>query len=341
MKVLFILLVFFSLVPLTFAKSNHGTYYGAQQVEHPDWFKNSFLELGEDVKEATANNKRILLYFYQKGCPYCAKLVSYNFSQKEILEKTKSNFDLIAINMWGDAEVIAPNGKAFSEKSFSSHLQIQFTPTLLFLDESGKIILRLNGYQPPHKFSIALDYVSGKLETQYSFSEFLVQNLSRKTSGKLISESFFELPPFALVRNRFSAKKPLAVFFEQTECPACVDFHQQVLQQPEVLQRINKMQVVQLDRWSSVPVLTPSGKKTTSRKWADELKLTYSPAVVFFDNKGKEVMRIDGYLKHFHTWGVLEYVLSKAYLKQPSFQRFLSDYADQQLLKGLDVNIWN
>ena len=47
--------------------------------EKPAWFKESFLNLREDVEEAKENNKRVLLYFYQDGCPYCAKLLQDNF----------------------------------------------------------------------------------------------------------------------------------------------------------------------------------------------------------------------------------------------------------------------
>ncbi len=73
--------------------------------EKPDWFKLSFLDLREDVREASAAGKRVLLYFYQDGCPYCAKLLRDNFGQREIAEKTRSHFDVIAINMWGGREV--------------------------------------------------------------------------------------------------------------------------------------------------------------------------------------------------------------------------------------------
>jgi hypothetical protein len=42
----------------------------------------------------------------------------------------------------------------------------------------------------------------------------------------------------------------------------------------------------------------------------------------------------------FHTQGVLYYVLSEAYKKQPSFQRFLSEYADHFREQGRNVDIW-
>ena len=79
-------------------------------VEKPSWFKLSLMELPDDVAEAAAADKRVILYFYQDGCPYCKKLLEDNFGNKEIAAKAKQNFDLIAINMWGDREVVDLNG---------------------------------------------------------------------------------------------------------------------------------------------------------------------------------------------------------------------------------------
>ena len=84
--------------------------------EKPAWFKESFLDLREDVEEAKENNKRVLLYFYQDGCPYCSKLLQDNFGQKKLADKTKMYFDVIAINMWGDKEVVDLQGTVTTEK---------------------------------------------------------------------------------------------------------------------------------------------------------------------------------------------------------------------------------
>jgi thioredoxin-related protein len=39
-------------------------------TEVPAWFKETFLDIREDVREAAAEGKRLLLYFGQDGCPY-------------------------------------------------------------------------------------------------------------------------------------------------------------------------------------------------------------------------------------------------------------------------------
>ena len=73
--------------------------------EKPDWFKVSFLDLYEDIEEAAEDNKRVMLFFFQDGCPYCKKLLEDNFGQRKIAQKTQKYFDVIAINIWGDREV--------------------------------------------------------------------------------------------------------------------------------------------------------------------------------------------------------------------------------------------
>ena len=114
--------------------------------EKPKWFKTSFLDLREDLHEATAAKKRLMLYFYQDGCPYCKKLLQDNFSQRDIANKTRATVDTIAINMWGSNEVTGLDGKVTNEKKFARSLNVNFTPTLLFLNEQGQVIMRINGY---------------------------------------------------------------------------------------------------------------------------------------------------------------------------------------------------
>ena len=129
--------------------------------DKPAWFKESFLDIREDIGEAAAAGRRVLLYFYQDGCPYCAKLLNDNFGNRAITDKARSGFDVIAINVWGDREVADLSGVATTEKGFAAALRVQYTPTLLFMDEQGKVILRINGYFAPHKFELALDFVAG------------------------------------------------------------------------------------------------------------------------------------------------------------------------------------
>lgn len=307
-------------------------------VEKPAWFKSSFLDLREDVAEARAANKRVLLYFYQDGCPYCEKLINTNFAQRDIVEKTRKHFDVIAINMWGDSTVTGVDGKELSEKAFSRERRVQFTPTLLFLDEQGEVALRLNGYYPPHKFMVALDYVAEKQESKIAFRDYLAKQQPVASSGRLHIEKRFLQPPYKLQRHK--GDKPLMVLFEQKECAPCDEMHGDTLRRPMSYKLIKSFDVAVVDIWSKASLQTPAGRRMSARAWAKQIGIQYAPSMVFFDDTGHEVFRAEAYLRPFHLQSAMEYVASGAYRTQPEFQRYVQERADHLREQGVEVDLW-
>jgi len=318
-----------------------GRFLGAEASEPPEWFRQSFLDFDEDVREAAANGRRVMIYFHQANCPYCSLLVKENFTRPDIVTTMQKYLDPIAIDLWGDREVLATDGKHYTEKSLAAALGVNYTPTLIFLDEQGKVALRLNGYYPPERFRLALDYVAGHKEEDLTFHDYLEAHRASARTGGLHPEPFFLPPPYALVRNQLPASRPLAVFFEQADCADCDRLHEKVLTDPATRALVEQFEVVQLDMAADTPVITPGGERTTASIWARELNLGYSPSIVFFDRQGREVMRIEAFLKTFHVQSVFDYVLQEAYLTEPSFQRFISARADRLREEGQDVDIWS
>lgn len=315
-----------------------GNYYGARTAEKPAWFKESFLEFEEDVAEAAAAGRRVMLYFHQDGCPYCARLVEENFADPAMRDYIIENFDGISLNMWGDREVVSISGNAFTEKTFAAALKVQYTPTLVFLDENGKVALRLNGYYPPSDFRAALDFVARKLEKQMSFADFRLARLG-KSDGSLIDEDFF-LDQANLQQLLQSGERPLAVYFEAADCSECETMHSRILADAATRKLVQQAHNVQLGITSEKELTTPDGKRTTAAQWARDLGIAYTPSLVFFDIEGKEVMRIDAFIKTFHFQSVYAYVLEKAYLEIPQFQRYISARADHIREAGYDTDIW-
>lgn len=313
---------------------------GSHGFDIPGWFKESFLDFPADLKEAAAQNKRLMVYFGQEGCPYCRELMQVNFAQKDIVDKTRAHFDAIALSIWGDREVTWTDGKVRTEKEFSSFLKVQFTPTLLFFDEKGNAVLRLNGYYPPHKFRAALDYVSQKMENRAAFADYLKSAAPEPASGVLHDEPFFIKPPHNLDRSKKPAARPLAVVFEQLQCSACDEMHAKGFRQADTLALFGKFDVARLALFGNEAVITPGGKKMTEAEWGRALKLAYTPSIVFFDQKGMEVFRIEAYLKPFHLASSLEYVASGAYRAEPNFQRFIQARAERKRAKGEKVDLW-
>ncbi len=321
------------------ADKRQGAYYGGKATEYPSWFKESFLDLREDVREAGKANKRVMLMFTQDNCPYCNLLVERNLAQRGIEDTLKKKFDVIAVNMWGDREVTGLDGKTYTEKNYAAALKVQFTPTLMFFDEAGNTILRLNGYVPPARMQAALDWVAGKLEKKQEFRDFVAaREAPAKASGTLIGEPFFKQA--ADLRRRGENAKPLAVFFEQKDCPDCEVLHRRVLADPELRAELGKFDNVQLDMWSHEPVITPDGRRLPVREWARKLGVNYAPGIVLFDASGQETIRWESSFRVFHTLGMFTYTSTGEYRREPSFQRYLSARAEHIRESGRDVNIW-
>ncbi len=323
-----------------FAAEKRGEFSGAKETVYPDWFKESFLELEEDVQEAGEAGRRVMLFFHQAGCPYCNLLVERNLAQKDIEKTMREHFDVIALNMWGDRDVATVDGQTFTEKSFAAALGVQYTPTLIFLNEQGRVVLRIDGYYPPQNFRVALDYVAGRKEKQSSYRDYYASSVHKPASSELNGESFFSNPPYVLTRDATTQSLPLAVFFEQGQCPNCDTLHHKALADPPTRALIEQFESVQLDMWADTPVITPANKRTTARDWASELDITYAPTIVYFNRQGEEIIRSDSYFRIFHTQSVMDYVLSEAYRDEPSFQRYLSARAGAIREKGIDVDLW-
>ena len=295
-------------------------------IDVPAWFAQSFLDVREDIREAEAAGKRLMLYFGQDGCPYCKALMKVNFADPAIVATTRAHFLPVALNIWGDREVTWIDGRAMPEKELARVLRVQYTPTLLFFDEKGGVVLRLNGYSPPDKFKVALDYVRLKQEAKQGFADYQSGLAPDPPGGKLSPQPFFAKGPPDLKRA-LAAKKPVVVVFERASCRDCSEMHREGFPRPEVRQALSAFTAVQANAFGA------------ERAWARELQVVNTPTLVFFDVAGKEVFRVEGYVRAFHLASAMDYVSTGAYKSEPSFQRYLQARADKLRAAGQTVDL--
>lgn len=319
------------------AMPTYGQNVSPHAIDVPPWFAETFLDVGEDIRDAAKEGKRLMLYFGQDGCPYCALLMQ-NFTQRSIVDKTRKHILPVALNIWGDREVTWLDGRAMSEKELARFLKVQFTPTLLFFDEQGRIIVRANGYYPPHRFEAVLDYVAARMEARQPFEEYMKGVARESASPELHKQAFLMRPPYDL--RRTPGAKPLVALFETRYCTGCDELHKEGFQRPEMQALLGKFDIARFALSERSDVITPDATRTTADQWARSLKVTYTPTLVFFDPTGKEVFRIEAYLRPFHLASSFEYVASGAYRREPSFQRFISARAERIREQGGKVELW-
>ncbi|GKY90230.1 SoxW family protein [Sinisalibacter aestuarii] len=110
---------------------------GDDGLHKPDWLQETFLDLTEDLAEANAEGKRMMLIVEQLGCIYCTKMHEKIFPDPEIDAMIRESFYVVQLNMYGDLEVTDFDGTVLSEKDMVRHWNMIFTPTMVFLPEQA------------------------------------------------------------------------------------------------------------------------------------------------------------------------------------------------------------
>ena len=310
-----------------------GKVSGGSPHEMPEWFKASFLDMNEDVEEAKEEGKHVILFASLKFCPYCTKMLNENFIEGAKNQAyIQKNFDVIAIDIKGSKEIAINEDLTMTEKEYAAYLKVQYTPTILFLNQENKVVVRVNGYRSSKNFKYILDYVKDKKYNEMSLTEY-IDKVKNKTYYTLKDNKIFKD-----IKDLSKIDGPLAVIFEDGSCTQCDYLHNKTLKNKEVIKELSKVTVVRFDAMSKQKIITPDGKTTTPYAWAKDMVLDYRPGIVMFDKK-KEIVRIDALLYSFHFKELVRYVSGGYYNKFNTYLDYLRPRQDELLKQGVNIDI--
>ena len=124
-----LLVAAFSLAGAAYAK------VGDDGLHKTEWMRDTFKDLREDLSDANAEGKRLVLMIEQRGCIYCTKMHEEVFVDPKIEQCITDHFYVVQVNMFGDVEVTDFDGTALPEKEMVGRWNALFTPTLMFFPE--------------------------------------------------------------------------------------------------------------------------------------------------------------------------------------------------------------
>ncbi len=311
-----------------------GKLTGGAMSQHPDWFKESFLDIAEDVSEAAEDDKHVILFMHLNGCPYCFKMTEENFKHSPDTPFIQEHFDVIAINIKGDREVALNEDQTLTEKELSDLVRVNYTPTTVFLNQKNQVVLKLNGYRSVEAFRHTLRFVQQKRYLEMTLADYIQQQQQPKRYQLRDHAQFAAVTDLSTVADR-----PLALLFEDRSCDACDVLHDGHFSNPDILEVMKSLTFVRLDADSDTPIKDIEGNMTTPRAYAKQLGLTYRPGIVLFD-QGREIRRIDGLLYSYHFQEVLRYVGERHYRKYPEdFYEYLGIRTAQILESGRNIDL--
>lgn len=173
------------------------TRLGDDGLYHPDWFLQSFLDLGDDFAEAQAAGKGLVIVIEQAGCPYCREMHRVNLREPEIVDLIRANFNVVQLDLRGSREVTDTDGTVMAERDLVRKWGMLFTPTLILIakdgDPAGKPAAQaaaaiMPGYFKPYHFASMFDYVASGAYHDVFFQDFIVERRQRlEAEGKDVS----------------------------------------------------------------------------------------------------------------------------------------------------------
>lgn len=325
------LLSFLFVFNVTAAEKPRGEIIGGVAHAAPGWFKESFLEIADDVDEASEEGKHVMLFFQLNGCPYCDRMLTEAFESDPLMSYMQKHFDVIGVNVKGDRDIAFNEEVSVTEKELSEMLKVRATPAILFLNADNKPVVRVDGYRAPNRFKHVLSFVAEKYYEQQKLTSYLAQKLT---------EDVYALRDHALftsVTDLSSIKGPLAVFIEDKSCYDCDEMHDRMLTRDDIQEQLKAYTVVRLDADNKQTIVTPDGQSTTAKAWADSLEMIYRPGVLLFDN-GKLIRRHDSLLFSHHFKESLRYVGGGHHTKE-DYRTYSERRTEALLAAGETINL--
>ncbi len=175
---------------LAFAAAAGAAELGDDGMHKQPWFADTFLDMQEDLAEATAAGKDLLILFEQKGCPYCRELHMVNFARPEITDYIQAHYMVVQLNMWGSRSVTDFDGEEMEERDLANKWFVQFTPTTIMFARDGDApadaraaeAFRLPGFLKPFHYASALEYVASDDYKTLPFQRFIQARADRLES---------------------------------------------------------------------------------------------------------------------------------------------------------------
>jgi thioredoxin-related protein len=307
-------------------------------IDYPDWFRETFYDLDEEIATAAAEGKQgLMILFTTEGCSYCGRFIDVSLGNPELAARVQQDFVAVGMEIFDDEMMTSPDGESMPIKVFAKNQGAEFAPTLLFIDTGGQRVLRIPGYQTPQRFGIILDYVSGGHYKTASLRDYYQSLITAaKPALELIDDPLFVTPPYRLAPGN---GKPTMVLLEKSGCADCNAFHEKVLTIGTVRESLEKFNVVRLDiEDAATPVILPDGSRTTPAAFYSDSAMNRVPALMFYDDSGKKALETDALVLESRMMNSINYTLEKAHEKEWTYQRFARTQAIERSLQQQEAS---
>ncbi len=127
----------------------------------------------------------------QKACSACDELHG-KIMRKPAVRKTLDAFDIALVDVWSGETLTIPGGVQRTVSEWTKELGIQYVPSMLFFDPTGKEVFRAEAFLKTFHTHAAMDYVStGAYLSQPNFQRY-VQSRAAEMEAQGITVDLME-----------------------------------------------------------------------------------------------------------------------------------------------------
>lgn len=303
--------------------------HGRASIVYPEWFKQSFLDLRDDLSDALdAGKKGIIVFFSFERCSHCKAFITTTLSDPSTRARLQKSYDIISMDIFNDIEVTDLNGNAMPISQFAEVSKARLTPTLIFYGADKKQLVKIIGFYPPERFNRVLDYIDTGSYKKLKLSKYMSNSTPNKKRSEPVNYKYqyFTAAPYNLKAIQKNSKRPMFVVFDNPGCSSCNRFHKRVLQDDVITSSAKDYDAIILNRNDiKTKVVLPDGRTLTPKQWYKELQLRYDISVVFFDKQGKEVHRLDSETGRDRMMLSMQYVFDRGYERHEQYLRWIQE----------------
>lgn len=135
-----------------FGAMAQATTPGEDGFYHEPWFLEGFLDLPDDLAEATAAGRVLAVVWELRGCAPCAEMHRVTLADPAVIAFLRAHAVIVQLDILGSRPATFPDGARLPEKAQAARQRVAGTPTLQLFNPDGTERARLQGFVRPEPF---------------------------------------------------------------------------------------------------------------------------------------------------------------------------------------------
>lgn len=148
------------------AIAGEGLLRSAEAQDSIRWYT-----MKEAQKLAREHDKKVFVFNEASWCIYCKKMEKKVFPKQGVIDSMKTYYFPVKVDIESD-QMMEFNGQKMTQQQFAHSFKIRATPTILFIDNEGKVLGMQPGYIPANTFRVLLSFVGSGAFQETGFKQY-------------------------------------------------------------------------------------------------------------------------------------------------------------------------